>query len=77
MEVFSEKVRKLGKRAKYTQKLLCVARRKSLGNRCKVVSRAEPNSRVLELAFVVRLAVEAESRRKSCNFGRFGPYRAH
>ena len=69
---------KIGKKGQEHPKITTVPRCRGLGHRCKVVSRANHIHMVLELAFTNLFGgLEAARKRKSCNFGRFGPCRAY
>ena len=69
---------KTGKTGEKSPNTTGVVRCRSLGNRCKVVSRANHNSRAPESKFVVSLAApETTDKQKLYNFGSFGLSRAH
>ena len=75
---FQWKSAKIEKNGIIHPKTTIVVMYKCLGYPCEVVLRAKHNPRVLEQAFANRsVAVRVENRRKSSNFGHFGPCRTH
>ena len=76
--ICGEKCAKNGEKVKKLPETTGADRRKRLGKRCKVVSRATHNHRALGIFFVTRLAApESLDKQKSCNFDRFGPSGVH
>ena len=76
--ICGEKSAKNGEKGKNSPKTTGADRRKRLGKRCKVVSRATHNHRALGKFFVTRLAApETVDKQKSCNFDCFGPSGVH